>query len=154
MNAKEIGLGFFGEGLRKGLLRILTNWQPPTMKTESEYRNALFERLRTALPESAKIEKDYRHGGTTVDVYVRCREGLPASDTEVLFELKRNLTKKSEFDRLVGQIEGLDPRENIVFVVLFGKRNPALVGRLKKQYAEFLEGKLWNEPSMTLVEVP
>lgn len=77
----------------------------------------------------------------------------------MLFELKRNLTRKNEFDRLVGQIEGLDPRENTVFVVLFGERDPALVGRLlvgrlKERYAEFMEGELWSGPSMTMIEVP
>jgi len=154
VSGEKINLGFFGESLREGLLRTLKDWRPPTMKTELEYRNALFERLRNALPESAKIEKEYRHGGTTIDLYVRCKEGFLASDTEVFFELKRNLTKKNEFDRLVGQIEGLDPRENTVFVVLFGERDPALVGRLKERYAEFLEGELWSEPSMTLIEVP
>lgn len=154
MSGKKIELGFFGAGLQKGLVRILKNWRPPTMKTELDYRNALFERLRNALPESAKIEKEYRHGGTTVDLYVRCKEGFPASDTEVFFELKRNLTKKNEFDRLVGQIEGLGPRENVIFVILFGERDPALVGRLKKRYAEFLDEAFLGEPSMTLIEVP
>jgi hypothetical protein len=62
----------------------------------------------------------------------------------VLFELKLNLTKKNEFDRLVGQIEGLAPQENDVFVVLFGERDPALVGRLRERYGEDIE----------IVEVP
>lgn len=151
---KKIELGFFGEGLHRGLVRILKNWRPSAMRTELEYRDALFERLRAALPDNAQIEKEYRHRGTTVDLYIRCNEGFPPTDTEVFFELKRNLTKKSEYDRLVGQIEGLDPRENKIFVVLFGERDPALVRRLKEQYAEFLERELWEEPRVTLIEVP
>jgi hypothetical protein len=47
-------LGFFGKSLHDGLLSVLEDWRPPTMKTELEYRNALFERLRKALPENAK----------------------------------------------------------------------------------------------------
>jgi hypothetical protein len=113
------------------------------MKTELEYRNALYQRLRKALPEGAKIEKEYRHVGRTIDLYVRCKEGFPPSDVEVFFELKLNLTKKNECDRLVGQIQGLDPEENNVFIVLFGEADPALVGRLAEQYAE----------SVTVVEI-
>jgi hypothetical protein len=144
VSGEKIDLGFFGKTLKEGLLSILEKWRPPSMKTELEYRNALIERLRKFLPEYAKIEKEYRHGGTTIDLYVRCKTGFPPSDDEVLFELKRNLTKKTDFDRLVGQIEGLDPKENDVFVVLFGERDPALVGRLRERYHEDIE----------IVEVP
>jgi hypothetical protein len=101
-----------------------------------DYRNALYERLRKTLPEGAKIEKEYRHTGRTIDLYVRCKTGFPPSDDEVFFELKLNLSKRNELDRLVGQIQGLDPEENDVFVVFFGKADPTLVGRLEEQYAE------------------
>jgi hypothetical protein len=139
VTGEKIDLGFFGKSLHDGLLSILENWRPPTMKTELDYRNALFERLRKALPEGAKIEKEYRHGGTTIDLYVRCKTGFPPSDDEVIFELKRDLTKKSELVRLFGQIEERDPRTNDIFIVLFGKVDPALVGRLKERYATVLE---------------
>jgi hypothetical protein len=155
MSDEKIDLGFFGKSLHDGLLSILEKWRPPKMATELECRNALFERLRKFLPDKAKIEKEYRHEGTTLDLYVRCRTGFPPSDDEVFFELKRNLTKKNEFDRLVGQIAGLNPKENHVFVVLFGEVDPALLGRLKNQYSEFLEasGPFGGDPSVTIVEI-
>jgi hypothetical protein len=126
------------------------------MKAEVEYRNALFDRLRNILPEDATVEKEYRHGGTTSDLYVRSKEGFPISyDTEIFFELKHNLTRKSQLDRLVGQIHGLDPKRHNIIVVLTGERDPALIGRLKDQYADFLEGgAFWgSEPWMALVEI-
>jgi hypothetical protein len=58
-------------GLNYALLRLLRDWQPPPLKTELEYRNALFEYLREALPEDARVEKEYRHSGTTSDLYLR-----------------------------------------------------------------------------------
>ncbi len=142
-------------GLQKALLRALEAWRLAPRRTEQEYRDALFDRLRGVLPNEATVEKEYRHHGTTSDLYVRCKEGIPSSDTEVFFELKLNLKKKSQLDHLVGQIQGHDPENNKVFVVLFGESNPAHVGRLKRQYAEFLEAGLpWVEPQMVLVEIP
>lgn len=122
-----------------------------------EYRDALFDYLRHALPEDVKIEKEYRHGGTTCDLYLCCKEGFSfSSDTEVFFEMKHNLTKKDQWDRLVGQIQGLNPQRRNIVVVLTGERNPALVGRLREQYAELLgESGFWaKETRMALVEVP
>jgi hypothetical protein len=55
---------------------------------------------------------------------------------ELAFELKVNLKKKTDFDRLVGQIEGLEPRKNKVLVVLIGDTDPMYLGRLEAKYAE------------------
>jgi hypothetical protein len=74
MSDEKIDLGFFGKSLHDGLLSILEKWRPPKMATELECRNALFERLRKFLPDKAKIEKEYRHEGTTLDLYVRCED--------------------------------------------------------------------------------
>src|SRR5947209_2414730 len=115
-------------GLHKALLRVLKVWRPPPLKTEQEYRDALLDRLRDALPEEATVEKEYRHHGTTSDLYVRCKAGFPSSETEVFFELKLDLKKKSQLDHLVGQVQGHDPQRNKVFVVLFGVSNPSYVG--------------------------
>jgi hypothetical protein len=57
----------------------------------------------------------------------------------VLIELKRNLQKKSDYDRLVGQIEGLKPKKNSIVVALVGDTDPALLGRLQDQFRTYLE---------------
>ena len=139
-------------GLNDTLVNVLKDWRPMTLKTELEYRDALFNYLREALPEDSRVEKEYRHSGTTSDLYVFYKGIIGTA--EVFFELKRNLRKKVEFDRLVGQIEGLDPGQHYVFVVLIGELDASLVARLKERYADFLERSYHSGIRMALIEVP
>ncbi len=139
-------------GLNDPLLDVLKDWRPPSLRTELEYRDALFKYLREVLPEDSRVEKEYRHSGTTSDLYLRWK-GLLGGTTEVFFELKRNLKKKTELDRLVGQIAGLDPGRHTIFVVLTGDLDPSLVARLKERYADFLERRFMGGASMVLIEV-
>jgi hypothetical protein len=82
------------------------------------------------------VEKEYRHKGTTIDIYVKQR-GL-FSTKEVAIELKRNFTQKAQLDRLIGQLEILEPKRNNVIVVLCGETSQALVDRLTRQYTSML----------------
>jgi len=111
--------------------KLVREWQPPALPTELQYRNALVTLLRERL-KKAKIEPEYRHKGTTIDIYVK-QPGLLGS-SEVFVELKRNLLQKSQYDRLVGQIESLEPGKNAIVVVLCGETNPSLVTRFKEKY--------------------
>jgi len=67
--------------------------------------------------------------------------------------VKVNLKKKTEFDRLVGQIEGLDPRRNKVLVVLIGETDRDLLGRLEAKYATQIRGDIDVDKSLALVQV-
>jgi hypothetical protein len=111
--------------------KLTAEWQPAQLANELQYRNSLTALLRERLPK-AKIETEYRHNGTTIDIYAK-EPGL-FSSTEVFVELKRNLLHKAQLDRLVGQIESLQPGKNAILVVLCGDTNPALVTRLKEKY--------------------
>ncbi|HXM93152.1 MAG TPA: hypothetical protein VOA64_02685 [Candidatus Dormibacteraeota bacterium] len=111
--------------------KLIREWQPAQSANELQYRNSLTALLRERLPK-AKIETEYRHNGTTIDIYAK-EPGLFGS-TEVFVELKRNLLHKAQLDRLVGQIESLQPGKNAILVVLCGDTNPALVTRLKEKY--------------------
>ncbi len=111
--------------------KLVGEWQPAQLANELQYRNSLTALLRERLPK-AKIETEYRHNGTTIDIYAK-EPGL-FSSTEVFVELKRNLLHKAQLDRLVGQIESLQPGKNAILVVLCGETNPALVTRLKEKY--------------------
>ena len=77
-------------------------------------------------------------------------KGVIESD-ELAFELKLNLKKKTDFDRLIGQIEGLEPRKNKVLVVLIGETDPALLGRVRDKYAEQIKA---SPPTLAIVLVP
>ena len=114
------------------VFRLVRNWHPEVLPTELKYRDSLTSFLRAGLG-NAKIENEYRHEGTTIDIYMK----LPGffSSTEVFIELKRNLLQKAQLDRLVGQVESLKPGKNNIIVVLCGESNPALVTRLKDKYS-------------------
>ena len=61
-------------------------------------------------------ECEYRHLGTTIDTFVQWN-GILSGD-QVFIELKRNLTQKAELNRLIGQIDDLQPEEHNIIVVL------------------------------------
>ena len=113
------------------VLKVAKKWQPQALPTESKYRDSLIAHLREELRES-KIEPEYRHLGTTTDIYVK-QPGFFGS-SEVFVELKRNFLQKAQYDRLVGQIESLEPKKNPIIVLLCGETNPTLLTRLKQRY--------------------
>jgi hypothetical protein len=122
-------------GLPKNVVKLLEAWEPQPQRTELAYRDALAAMLRAACPPDARVEVEYRHGGTTTDVWLRWK-GIVSND-EVFFELKRNLTKKTELDRLIGQLVQLDAGKRNIVVVLFGETGPGLLSRLRERCREF-----------------
>ena len=130
--------------------KLSREWQPRVLPTELAYRDSLTRLLRERLPK-AKIETEYRHSGTTIDIYVK-QPGIFGS-SEVFIELKRNLLQKAQLDRLVGQIESLRPGKTPIIVVLCGDTNPALVNRFKEKY-EIGEGTfiIYGEPITVVVK--
>lgn len=135
-------------GLMPPFVKLVEAWQPPVLKAETAYRDHLVDHIRAAVPEDARVEKEYRHRGTTMDIYVSWK-GILQSD-ELAFELKKDLVKKTDFDRLIGQIEGLDPAKNKLIVVLVGKTDKALLGRLREKYAKVLQTGM-EPPNMAIV---
>jgi hypothetical protein len=115
---------------------LIQEWQPARLPKELKYRDSLANFLRERLPR-AIVEKEYRHSGTTSDLYVECTGFLRTS--EVFIELKRNLLQKNQLDRLVGQLESLNPRKHRIIVVLCGETKPELLTRLRLQYANLAE---------------
>jgi hypothetical protein len=120
------------KGFIPALRTRLDEWRPEPMKTELQYRDALLAFLRESLPEEARVEKEYRDSGTTADLFVRWTMLLKTTD--VFFEIKRNLKKKTDYDRLIGQVAALGPGKNNIIVVLVGDTDSGLVGRLREQY--------------------
>ena len=100
------------------VIKLAKQWQPDALPTELKYRDSLVGYLREKLPKE-KVEPEYRHLGTTTDIYVK-QAGFFGS-SEVFVELKRNLLQKAQYDRLVGQIESLEPKKNPIIVVLCGE---------------------------------
>lgn len=128
------------DGLPANIGRAIAAWSPGDLHTEAQYRNSLASHLRECAP-GARVECEYRHLGTTVDIYVEW-DGLISTD-EAFLELKRNLRTKSEFNRLVGQIDDLRPGKHMVIVVLCGETSPTWLGRLKARYKGLFGFGLW-----------
>ena len=58
------------KGLVPSIDAVLKSWHPPALKTELAYSDALADHLRAELPEDARVEREYRHEGTTCDLCV------------------------------------------------------------------------------------
>lgn len=122
-------------GLAVGLQKVIEGWSPGDFPHELKFRDSLLAYLREAVPNDCSVEKEYRHGGTTSDLYVRW-SGLFLKG-EAFIEVKRNLDKKTTLDRLIGQVEDLRPGKNDIVVVLVGKTDEALLGRLREKYRPY-----------------
>ena len=114
------------------VVNLIHEWRPERLPKELKYRDSLAAFLRERLPR-AIVEKEYRHSGTTSDLYVECSGFLRTS--EVFIELKRDLMQKNQLDRLIGQLESLNPRKHRIIVVLCGETKPELLTRLRLHYA-------------------
>lgn len=110
------------------VIPLIEQWTPEPLPSELRYRNSLAEHLRGNL-QNLRIETEYRHLGTTTDIYIK-----QSDDSDVFLELKRNLRSKSECDRLVGQIESLQPSKHSIVIVLCGQTLPTLAARLAEKY--------------------
>ena len=138
-----------------GLLPVFTDllktWLPPKLKNEVAYRDHLLNYIREAVPPETKVEREFRHRGTTMDIWVGWKGFL--STDELAFELKLNLKRKTDFDRLVGQIEGLEPAKNKTLLVLVGETDHALLGRIKEKYAAQLKPPVGTAVTFAIVTV-
>ena len=112
------------------VMKLVEGWQPEAFPTELKYRDSLAALLRAQL--EGTIETEYRHAGTTIDVYVK-QAGF-WKPSKVYIELKRNLLHKAQLDRLVGQLESLAPKKNSIIVLLCGETSPSLLTRLTEKY--------------------
>jgi hypothetical protein len=135
-------------GLLPSLVEVIKHWRPGELESEPKYRDSLLAFLQKVVPEDCHIEKEYRDSGTTTDLCVRWT-GLVFKG-KVFVELKRNLDKKATLDRLIGQLETLGPGRQAILLVLVGRTDSGLLGRLKAKYKDFLDG-LHSEPMAVVV---
>ncbi len=136
-------------GLLPSVVKIINeNWQPGDQSTEIAYRDSLLDFLRDTAPEGCQVEREYRHGGTTTDIFVSWKGFL--SNDELFIEIKRNLEKKAAFDRLIGQLEELGPGKHKIILVLVGNTDRGLLGRLKARYSRFIDYHLFG-PEMAII---
>jgi hypothetical protein len=141
-------------GLLESVAKCVGEWRPTKQSKETAYSRLLAEYLRQSLPEDAHVECEYRHAGETLDLYV-LYSGI-VSDDEVFIEVKRRLSRKSELNRLVGQISSLHPAKNKMLIVIIGDSDIQLIGRLRRQFKQQLggaSGTVLDVPTMSVVQV-
>lgn len=132
----KAGVGW--NGLLRSLVGLIEEeWNPAPQREEAAYRDSLIEFLRQNLPDDARVEPEFRHLGTTSDIYLDW-PGL-VFDDEVFFEIKRALTDKGELDRLVGQLESLKPDRHKIILVLIEECKTHFIDRLRRKYARQLD---------------
>lgn len=136
-------------GLMPGIVKLIQQWQPGELASEIKYRDSLLGFIRNAVPSDCRVEREYRHEGTTTDIFLAWTGLL--FKAEIFLELKRNMNKKAILDRLVGQIESLQPGKNIIVVVLVGDTDQGLLARLKTKYARLEDSVLDYTASLAIV---
>jgi hypothetical protein len=148
----KLGVGW--SGLLEQLTECIKAWRPPLLKREIDSSRLLAAYLRERLPPDSHVETEYRHAGETIDVCVRY-SGIVSND-EIVLEVKRRLTRKTELSRLVGQVMGLGPEKNKILLVLIGSCDVELVGRFRAQLQKHIaHGPLIVDvPTLRIVEIP
>ena len=139
-------------GLLAAVETFIGRWRPNDLRGELQFRNDLFERLKSAVPSNAVVQKEYRHLGTTIDLWIQWKGFI--FDTEFGLELKVNLTKKTDFDRLIGQIESMDPSITKIIVVLIGRTDDSHIMKLRHRYSKHIYTGPGVEQTMAIVHVP
>ena len=130
-------------GLIPNLIRLIGDWQPGGLASELKYRDSALQFIRNNVPSDCRVEREYRHNGTTTDIYLKWNGVF--FNGEVFVEVKRDLNKKATLDRLVGQVESLEPGKRNIVIVLVGDTDEGLLRRLRAKYAAF-ENATYDAP--------
>lgn len=114
------------------VVRAIQKWVPEKhYRSEKGYQNDLSQYLRNAmkqpqglLSQSADVTVHKESGREVCDVVVNRTVGI---------ELKYNLKRKSDVDRLVGQVTGYKKEYDGVIIALVGNVYPDVVDQLKSK---------------------
>jgi len=99
------------------VLTLITKWSPKEYSKELEYRDDLLQYLKENVNQTNIFGKKEAHivrketGPGSIDIVI---------DRKIGIELKYNLKRKAEVDRLFGQISGFKQTYSNVIVVLCG----------------------------------
>lgn len=103
--------------------RLLEKWEPEReCKTEKQFEKSLAEFLRKECPKY-KVQQQYGVGRDKIDIVVQ---------DKVAIEIKNKFKTKSEFQRLIGQIEYYSKNFEKLFIVICGDADHDLLREVKK----------------------
>jgi hypothetical protein len=139
-------------GLLPSLKNIINQWHPTKLSGELKYRDALYEILKNSVPDDAVVQKEYRHLGTTIDIWLKWRGVFTVAEGGL--ELKLNLIKKADYDRLIGQIEGMEPSKTNIIVVLIGQVDELFLMKLRHRYTDRIDVGQPSQNTMAIIHIP
>ena len=126
----------------------IKRWTPKyNYENESGYRDDLINFLRTDLNRSSWL-------GSTSHI-IRKESGRHLADIDIDrkigIELKLNLKKKSQADRLIGQVKGFLKDYDGVLIVLCGETDPDQLAYLNDLLSEYSRPLLFQEKLVKVI---
>jgi len=127
----------FGRNLCNEVLNIIEEWSPKKKYSkEIEYRDDLMEFIRKEL----KRNQQNILFGTSETHCVKKESGRHLADIgideDIGVELKLNLRRKAEMDRLEGQVSGFSREYSCIIIVLCGKVSDEIVEELEYRFRQ------------------
>src|ERR1041385_8471365 len=104
------------------LKKLIEKWKYLDCKKEKDYENSLYKFLHLQLPD-IQITKQFAEG--------RVKADLKISD-DIIVELKVNLNKRDQFQRLLGQLQEYKAWKGKTVLVLIGETEPNMRKELEK----------------------
>ncbi len=125
------------------VVSLIQRWKPENCKIEKDYEKSLYEYLHKEF-DTIQVTKQYAKGRIKADIVIGGEKGI-------IIEIKRNLTTRAEYQRLIGQLVEYKEWAGSVIVLLTG----SIDLNFKKQLDEFAETenkKLFLGTKFTIVQ--
>jgi len=106
------------------LADLISRWVPKKCSTEKEYEKSLLNFLNKEIPD-IKIIPQYAIGRSKADLLI---------GNDIILEIKKDLTKTTQYDRLIGQLTRYQEWKGRVIVLLVGEVD----NNLKKGIEKFI----------------
>jgi hypothetical protein len=124
--------------------KLIAKWNIEDCKSEKDFENSLYKSLHKELSD-VQITKQYAVGRVKADILV---------GEDIIIELKLNLSKRDQFQRLIGQLEEYKKWKGRVILLLIGETEPNFRKQLKKMSKESEDDEIfmWGEASLIIVD--
>lgn len=121
------------------IIQVINAWRPRAPSNEKGYEEALYKYLHDKFPRF-NLHRQYAVGKTIADIYVDFKAG-GGENHNVAIELKADLSDRTEFHRLCGQLfEYAQVWKGDCVLVLCGETEPSLF-KLAAAYVDMLNDR-------------
>ena len=124
------------------VVKLIKEWEPKTLKTETQYEKSLYDYLHDNL-EAIQVTKQYAKGRIRADIVV---------NDNVIIEMKNNLDTTGKLQRLVGQLDTYKKWDGDIIILLCGKTEANIKKELKKTVKELNDELAVTHEPVVLIE--